>query len=155
MGKTIFLLFGVCLCFAICELLLPGPQGGTRRALHFLLSLTVLVILAAPLATVLGSDFITSAPGLAFEEGEQEAYAQIFEEALQAQSEQDLKSGIAQLLQREYGIAEKNCEILCCFSVGGELLEVRIYLSGAALTTDPLVLKKELEGRLGCPVEVR
>ena len=120
-----------------------------------MLALTVLVILATPLLSFLRTDPFSNALTLDVEEGEMQVYQQIFDDALQAQSAQDLKGGLALLLQHEYGIAEGECEILVFFATDGTLQRVSIYVTGAALTVDPIALQEDLRERLKCPVEVR
>ena len=154
MTQTVFLLFGICLSFGIFELLLPDTAGeGTRRLLRFLLSLTVILVISAPFFSFLQKDvpLLVIQP----EEGELQEYQRIFEDALQTQSEADLKSGLLLLLEREYGIAAKDCSLLVSFGADGSLQHISIYLKGAALTKDPLEIEAELAQRLGCAVEVR
>ncbi|MBQ9778337.1 MAG: hypothetical protein IJW22_05360 [Clostridia bacterium] len=156
MKEGILLLFGICFCFALCELLLPTEgASGTRRLLRFLLSRTVGASLATPLLSFLRSDPFKNGLQLEFEEGEQAVYQEIFENAMQAQSEQDLRAGLALLLQREYGIAKGECEILVFFAADGSLQRICIYVSGVSLTVDPLWLQGELEKRFDCVIEVR
>lgn len=156
MQKELLALFCVCLAAAIGEMLLPGEgKSGTKKAFHFLITLVVLVLILTPFLRLLGNYTSFFEGEIEWEQGEIADYESIFENALTAQSEQDLREGIYTLLASEYGIGREHCEIVIAFDTDGSLRRVSLFLSGAALTQNPKTLEKALSGRLSCTVEVR
>lgn len=156
MQATILTLFGVCLAAGLAELVLPGEEAtGTRRALHFLCALTVLVLLFSPFLRFLFSHKHLSLDELPINEGEITDYETIFAGVLEAQYEKDLHEGLALLLEKEYGIAAEDCEIKTDYRADGSLLRIRIYLRGAAIIHAPEEIEQMLHARFGCIVEVR
>ena len=158
MGNTVLGLFGVGLAAGLAELLLPGEEGkGTKKALALLTTLAVLLLLLRPFVTFLQSERAFSFEGLL---GESEAdvraeYEEIFERAVAAGSERDLREGIYAWLSAEYGIEKEDAYIKISFDDRGALLRVEIYLSGSALLQDPAALGEILGNKLGCETEVR
>ena len=156
MQNGILTLFGVCIALGMGELLLPDEESATsRRLLRFLASLAVILTILTPFVGFLQENKDFTENQLQFEEGDIAHFEQIFEQAVLEQSGEDLKAGLAALLEKEYGIAAQSCEILVYFEPDGALARVSIFLSGEALATDPLELSESLSKRLGCRVEVR
>lgn len=156
MQAEILMLFGVCFTAAIGELLLPqSTQNGTRTALRLLTSLIVLLLILAPFLRILKNQDTLLPSEITEEQADTEEFESIFEKALQAQSEADLKEGLLTLLQKEYGVKENDCQIHVFFDDEGELFRVSLFLSGKALLQDPLTIERDLAERLGCEVEVR
>ena len=156
MQTEILMLFGVCFAAAIGELLLPqSTQSGTRTALRLLTSLIVLLLILTPFLRVLKNRDALLPDKITLEEPSTEEFESLFEKALQAQSEVDLKEGLLSLLQKEYGIKESDCQIHVFFDDEGELYNVSLFLSGKALLQDPTAIERDLAERLGCNVEVR
>lgn len=156
MQKEILALFGVCFAAAVGELLLPATaQLGTRKALRLLTSLLVLLLILTPFLRVLRNQDALFGGEIDIEEPSAKEFETIFENAMQSQSETDLKNGLLSLLQKEYGIKESDCQIFVYFKEGGELQSVSLFLSGDAIKKDPLAIERDLSARLGCEVEVR
>lgn len=157
MNQTIAALSLVGICAALCELLLPqGQAQGTKRALRVLVSLAVLLIILRPFLGFLRSDAtldlgVMSAP----EAAEREAYEEIFESTVAVHMEADFKAQLIALLEEEYGIAAHDVAVHLSFDAVGELCQISIYLSGAALLQDPHALAAALTARLGYQTEVR
>ena len=92
---------------------------------------------------------------IAFEETEKEVFEQIFSDTVNAQGRAEFEQELYALLEREYGLAQKNVTLLVRFDAAGELTGVSVYLSGAGLLQDPATLEDALSQKLGCTVEVR
>lgn len=157
MGNTVLALFGVAFAATLCELLLPGEEGGTKTALRLMVSLAVLLLLARPFLS-----FIGTAPEIAFEELVGETpdesaahYQEIFDRAVREGCAQDLKVGLLAMLAQEYGIAEEDADIYVHFDDEGDLTLIEIYLSGTALLCDPDTVAADIASRLHCETEVR
>ncbi len=156
MQKELFALFCVCLAAAMGEILLPeGAKSGTKRVFHFLITLAVLVLILTPFLRLLGDHSSFLKGEIEWEQQEITDYDDIFENAVNKQSETDLREGLYGLLAREYGIKEEHCQIVIHFDTDGSLRRVSLFLSGAALTQNPKTLEKDLSQRLCCIVEVR
>lgn len=156
MQREILALFGVCLAFAVGELLLPqSASATTRRALRFLVSLVVLLLILAPFKAFLQDNTQFFKGEIAFEEADVHALEEIFEEAVRAQSEQDIIRGLQELLAAEYGIAREDSTVLVSFDTDGTPRRICVFLSGEALTKNPKALERALCERLGITVEVR
>lgn len=156
MQKELFALFCVCLAAAIGEILLPdGAKNGTKKAFHLLVTLTVFLLILTPFLRLLGNHASFLKGDIEWEQGEIADYERIFENAVNGQSEADLREGIYDLLARDYGIKREHCEIVVHFDSDGSLCRVSLFLSGTALTQNPKTLEKDLSGRLSCTVEVR
>ncbi len=156
MTGTILSLFGVCLAAALGELLLPKTaSAGTRKLLHFLTGLLVLVLILTPFLGFLQEHGSFLEGEIAWEEEPKQDFEQIFRDAIKAQSGEDLKEGLYALLATEYGIARKDCSIVILFSGEGDLMHVSVFLSGEALFQNPERLETALQKKLQCTVEVR
>lgn len=157
MGAEVLALFGVAMAAALADMLVPTENGGTRQFLHFLTAMVVLTLLLRPFLAVLGGaeDFLQGEVEWAESEESQEKYEQIFSQAVARRSATELREGLAELLQREYGIHGEDCEIRVKLTEDGALSEVSVFLSGAALLCDPEEIAEDLQVRLGCRVEVR
>ena len=156
MQGTVLALFGAALAAGMAELLLPAEDSGTARLFRFLISLVVLLLILTPFLGFLqeGEDLLLGK--IAFEETESSAKAeQIFADALHAQSKAEFEKRLYVILEKEYGIAQKNATVLSRFDAQGELVGVSVYLSGSAVLQDPDALEKALSERLRCRVEVR
>ena len=156
MQNEILALFGVCIALGMSELLLPGEEnGGTRRLLRFLAALAVFLLILTPFAGFLQKSEELFVKEPLFEEEQTAKFEQVFEQAVLEQSSKDLEAGLLALLEKEYGIEAKNCTVLISFAPDGTLARVSIFLSGAALLSDPEEIELELSERLACTVEVR
>jgi len=156
MQATVFSLFCAALAVGLAELLLPeGSSKGTALLFRFLCSLVILLLILAPFRTFLQKSEALLQGGIQMEESKLTDYEQIFEEAVQSQSEADFKKGLLLLLQTEYGIKKEDVTLLIRFDADGTLSRVCIFLSGAALLQNPDTLARNLNQRLGCAVEVR
>ena len=155
MQSTVLTLFGAALALGTAELLLPAEKGGTAKAFRFLISLILLVTVLSPFLSffqnaqeLFTSELTPQEPGL-------EKYEQIFAQAVNAQSKEDLKEGVYTMLEQDHGIARGNATVLIYLDADGALVKIAIYLHGAALMKDPLALADTLRQKLSCDVEVR
>lgn len=156
MQREILALFGICLAFAVGELLLPqSTSASTKRALRFLTGLAVLLLILTPFRSFLQNSTPFFKGEITFEETDLQAFEEIFEKAVLAQSEQDIIAGIRALLASEYDIEQENCTVLVHFDTDGTPRRICIFLSGEALTHNPETLERTLSERLGITVEVR
>lgn len=155
MSGMILALFGAALATGVAELLLPSEdKNSTVRLFRFLVSLVILLLILTPFLGFLENSENIFKGELSFEEGELADYEQIFEDAVQTQSEADLREGLYDFLDKEYGISKQNATLLIGFDADGALSFVKIYLKGSALTQNPDALSKALRKKLGCTVEV-
>ncbi|MBQ8357815.1 MAG: hypothetical protein IJX39_08440 [Clostridia bacterium] len=158
MGGEILALFGVAFAAALADLLVPGEEkGGTRQFLHFLTALVVLLLLLRPFLSLLGGADGFLQGNLEWEQDEtvKADYEQVFADAVASRSAVELKEGLSDLLQEEFGIAQGDCEITVALSDSGELERVAVFLSGAALLRDPEQIENRLSELFDCTVEVR
>ncbi|MBQ3483373.1 MAG: stage III sporulation protein AF [Clostridia bacterium] len=155
MRAWIISLFAAVLAVSLLELLLPERGGrSTRRYVHLLTALVLLVMLAQPLLSLVrgGSDFLS---GELPEGTVQTDYEAIFRDAVTHRSRQELEKGLHALLLEQYGIATEDATLFFTFDADGTLTQVRVILSGKALLVDPAPIEQELTQRFGCTVEVR
>ena len=153
---TVLALFGAALAAGVAELLLPAEDSGTARLFRFLISLVVLLLILTPFLGFLQESEDLLSGEIAFEEIEIGTDAeQIFADTVHTQSKAEFEERLYVLLEKEYGIAQKNATVLPRFDAQGELVSVSVYLSGSAVLQDPDALEKALSGKLGCRVEVR
>lgn len=156
MQGEILLLFGTALAAGIAELLLPtSEEGGTGKLFRFLISLAVLLIVLSPFLRFLRSGAGMPDVGDMMEETRLEEYEQIFSDAVQAQSKEELEAGLRRFLETEFQISPQNVQISTRFDAAGALVGVDLRLSGTALLKDPAVIEKALREKLNCKVGVR
>ena len=155
MQGTVLSLFGAALATGLAQLLLPEEKSGTARLFRFLISLIVLLLILTPFAGFLRNSTELLKGEIAFEETEKEVFEQIFSDTVNAQGRAEFEQELYALLEREYGLAQKNVTLLVRFDAAGELTGVSVYLSGAGLLQDPATLEDALSQKLGCTVEVR
>ena len=155
MQGTVLSLFGAALATGLAQLLLPEEKSGTAKLFRFLISLIVLLLILTPFAGFLQNGAKLLKGEIAFEEAEKEAFEQIFSDTVNAQGRTEFEKELYALLEREYGLAQKNVTLLVRFDAAGELTGVSVYLSGAGLLQDPATLEDALAKKLGCTVEVR
>ena len=150
-------LFGVCVAAAILELAVPGEErGGTKAMLRLLVVLVVLVLILSPLFSFLRSNDFEEMADIFEEKQELEGhYAEILEKTVANGSAADLSALIAGLLADEYGIAAEDVRVAVTLHDDGTLHRVSVYLSGKALFIEPQEIRRALEEKLGCEVEVR
>ena len=155
MTGWIFSLFCVVLATALVELLMVGEgKKSTRRYLHLLTALVILVMLAQPLLSIArgGEDFLQSKlPEITVETD----YEAIFEQAIAHKSRAELEDGLYRLLESEFGIARTDATLSFSFDDTGALTRVRVTLSGKALLQNPSDMEESLRERFACDVEVR
>ena len=156
MQGAVLSLFGVSLAVSLCELLLPGETANaSKRALRALASLAILLIILTPFVGFLKSGD-TLLPSLELPTEQALAtYEEILRKAVEAQSAEDLSSGIAVLLAEEYCCAADAFAITVQFDDAGDLWAIRVRLSGAGLLLDPAEIEALLRDRFNCAVEVR
>ena len=156
MSEGILSLFGVALGGAIADILLPGkPKGPLRRALGVLVSLTLLLLILRPVMGLIRDEggFLEGViPEIG---GEQTDFEAIFADTVAKRSASELEKGIVQLLERDFGIAERDCAVGVLLDGQGELLSVSVRLSGKGLLVDPRAVEQALGELLNCLVEVR
>lgn len=157
MGAEILSLFGVVLAAVLADLLVPTENGGMRQFLHFLTAMVLLVLLLRPFLSVLGGTESILRGDVQWPQGEENAeeYERIFRQTVTDRSAAELREGLFDMLYREYGIAEENCEIRVQLTKEGELSEISIFLSGSALLHDPEEIECDLREKFECTVEVR
>ena len=158
MKPMILGLFGITLAAAMAELILPAREGrGAKRALRFLTALAVLLVVAAPLTTLLRGEVDLSLAGLAGEEDAalRETYTALFEEAVAEGSAALLAKGIADFLKTEFKIEENHAMVRVFLDTEGNLQRVAVTLSGSALLKNPDEIQRALAEKLACEVEVR
>ena len=150
---------GVGVAAVLADLLVPADEGrGTKRALHTLLALAVLLLLLQPFLGFLRGDHGELPEWVLEEESEAELtaeYEAILQQAVSRGSETELKTGLRQLLQAEYGIAPEDVAISVQLRGDGTLARIELILSGKALLTDPHQLAAAIADKLQCEVEVR
>ena len=155
MSAWILSLFAVVLAVSLLDLLLPEHGGrSTRRYVHLLAALTVLVMLAQPLLSLVqsGSNLFS---GKLPESTVETDYEAVFRDAVTKRSTAELEKGLHALLSEQYGIAQEDATLYFTFDADGTLTQVRVILSGKALLVDPAPIEQELTQRFGCTVEVR
>lgn len=146
-------LFGVVLAAAVADLLLP-EDGGTRRYLHLLTSLAVLVLILNPVAGFLrggvsGFDFSAMAGEASLEE-----YEQVFSNTLDGEGREAFASGVAGLICEHFQL-DRACVEISVEYEGNDPSLVRVRLSGAGLLQDPRGVEAYLRERIGIEAEVR
>lgn len=157
MGGSVLALFGVALAAAVADLLIPAREGGTRRTVHLLTSLVVLLLLLHPFLSFLGSAEALWQGDLSWAESEQSGvdYEKLLTDAVARRSAKELKEGLYALLRDEHDVAREDCELHVALDDTGELVQISVFLSGKALTKDPDEIERTLEQRFACIVEVR
>ena len=158
MSGELLALFGVVLAAAVAELMIPAEgRAGTRSFLHFLTALAVLVLMLHPLFSSLSAaeDLFGGELSWGEETVEEPDYEAVFERAVAARSAVQLRAGLQDMLEREYGGAPESCEIGIVLNEAGELQRITVILSGAALLQDPAEIQSALGELLPCVVEVR
>ena len=156
MSAAVLALFGVVMASAIAEMMIPDGDGGTRRFLHFLAAVAVLVLMLQPFAA-----FVSDADGALVGEvpwgGEdvQEQYEQTFSQAVDDRSAVLLERGLSQMLEVEYGIEAQECEVRVLLDDEGMPQTIYVLLSGKAILRDPDEIREALQVKFGCEVEVR
>ena len=155
MQGTVLSLFGAALAAGLAQLVLPEEKGGAAKLFRFLISLLVLLLILTPFMDFLrnGTELLTG--DIAFEKVDKQVFAQIFSDTVNAQGKTEFEKELYALLEREYGLLQKDVTLLMHFDAAGELSGVSIYLSGAGLLQDPAALEMALAKKLGCTVEVR
>ena len=155
MSSVILSLFGTCLLAGVCEILIPPESNAARRALRTLTALVVLLLILTPFVHFLRNNEGIAFEDLSKEEDAQEDFDEIFKQSLAAQCEQDLESGVLQLLEAEFGIAPTDCTVDAHLNAEGNIAYIRIRLEGKALLLDPTLIQSALAARLDTLVEVR
>lgn len=156
MSGAVLALFGVAVAAAIGELLMPCEEGGTRRFLQFLTALVVLVLILQPFLSLLSSaDGFFSGEVEQEEEDVRAAYEQTFSHAVANRSAEQLKRGLIQMLESEYGIAPEDCEVGVTLDEEGRPQQIRVLLSGKGLLQSPHEIAAGLKEKFNCDVEVR
>ena len=158
MSGAILALFGVVFAAAIVDLLIPGEEkGGTRQFFHFLTAMAVLLLLLSPFLSMLNGadDFLRGEVEWNDEEVQKSDFEKRFSEAIANRSAAQLKQGLQELLQKRYGIAQKDCEVTVLLDGAGELTHIAVRLKGAALLQDPSEIEQYLLEQFSCEVEVR
>ena len=146
-------LFGVVTAAAMVDLLLPEKEGiGTKKYLHILTALAVLLLIASPVFSWL-SRFDGELPPLSLGEVEEGA-EELFQSVLDAEGDAAFREGIARKLCERFEM-KKECLAVAVTYEGREPTLVRVKLSGAALLKDPDKIEVYLEELLGIPAEVR
>lgn len=151
---TVLALFGVVLASSMADLLLPGDKGcGTRKYLHLITSLAVLLLILSPVAAFLrkGADEM---PLLDKADGEEERYQEIFETAMSAGTRSAFREGVAAAVAGEFGFPAENVEVKVLYE-GADPVYVQLRLSGAGLLQDPDEVAAYLGELLQIKVEVR
>ena len=157
MGGSVFALCGVTLALSLCELLLPGEAAsGTKHALRTMGTLAILLILLTPSLGFL-KDAAHSLPELLPDTSDVqiEDFEQIFLDAIEAQSANDLSDGIASLLAVEFGKSEADFTVRVSFFEDGTLQRISVQLQGTALLLDPEAVTAFLGEHFDCFLEVR
>ena len=155
MQGTILALFGATLAAGIAELLLPAEDSGTAKLFRFLISLIVLLLILSPFLGFLQEGEKLLEGELSFEEESDANFEQTFLSTVQIQGKAEFEKGLYAVLERDYGIPQKNVTLLSRFDAQGNLTGVCVYLSGNAILQDPHELQSALSQKLGCTVEVR
>ena len=88
-------------------------------------------------------------------ESEQSDFEAVFADTVARRSASELEAGLVQLLERDFGIAKKDCSVVVTLDGSGALLSVAVRLSGKGLLVDPRAVEQALGELLGCLVEVR
>ena len=152
MKNTLIALIFAVLAASLAEML--APEGGTKRYFRFLVSLLVLLLLGEPLWQSFSKSSFSFDDLLPHEEAAVDFEA-MFEQTADAAGREELRRGIARLLEEQFGIGEGECEIKLSFDGDGmpSLVSVRLY--GGALLKNPREVQDYLAELLDCETEVR
>ncbi len=149
--KTVFALFCVVLAAAMADLLIPADKGaGTKKYLHLLTALAVLLLILSPLVSLLHRG-VDIPPDAAAATPDFEA---VFAAALDAAGKAEFESRLCAALAAEFDAEERNFALSVRYE-GDAPAEVRVVLSGKALTADPRAVEEYLTGLLQIPASVR
>jgi hypothetical protein len=156
MSGAVLALFGVAVAAAVVELLVPPAEGGTRRFLQFLTALAVLVLILRPFLSRLSeTDGLLLGDVDRGDEAMRSEYERIFSEAVESRSAEQLRQGLKQLLEAEYGIEPQDCEVSVTPGEDGMPERILVVLSGKAILRDPDGIEDMLRDKFGCEAEVR
>lgn len=152
--STVLALFGVVMASAMADLLIPADKGcGTRKYLHLVTSLAVLLLILSPIVSFCrqGTDDFWSLP----ENGDTEAaYQALFDGAMNEGGKAAFREGVARSVAGEFHIKQENVGVDVTYE-GEDPVFVRVTLSGAGLLRDPDDIAAYLNELLGIEVEVR
>ena len=149
--KTVFALFCVVLAAAMADLLIPAEHGaGTKKYLHLLTALAVLLLILSPLTAFLRRGGEQALPTAAETPDFEAVFAAALDEAGRAEFEARLRAALVS----EFGGEERDFSLSVRYEEGVPV-EVRAVLSGRALTVDPRAVEEYLTGLLQIPASVR
>lgn len=149
--KTVFALFCVVLAAAMADLLIPADHGaGTKKYLHLLTALAVLLLILSPLTSFLRRGGEQALPTAA----ETPDFEAVFAAALDGAGRAEFEARLRAALAAKFGGEERDFSLSVRYEEGVPA-EVRAVLSGKALTVDPRAVEEYLTGLLQIPVSVR
>ena len=162
MQQYLMSLFVLALCCAVVELLSPeGEGGGIARHIRLLSGLCLLLVALAPAASWAEQGRLPwEALSNALDEwtAQSEASGDIFKERWEAQSEQiDLTVAaetVAEMIEEHFSLAASDCRVMLETDGHGELLEVRVALTGRAIWVDARQIQTMIRDTLGCACTV-
>lgn len=150
--KTVFALFCVVLAAALADLLIPAEKGaGTKKYLHLLTALAVLLLILAPVSSFLRRGGEISLPAAAAAPD----FEAVFAGAAEGAGRAEFEARLGALLAAEFGGSAADYALSVRYDEQGKPAEVRVVLSGKALTTDPRKAEAYLTGLLEIPASVR
>lgn len=158
MKQYLMSLFVLALCCAVVELLSPeGEGGGIARHIRLLVGLCLLCVAIAPLTAYVaqGISPLEALEGAVDEWLDKSEHSgEDFEARWEEQSEAlDLTVAaetVAEMIEEHFSLAAADCRVSLTTDGQGELVEVRVALTGRAIWTDARAIQEMIDELLGC-----
>ena len=156
--RTYFLsVIAVAVFGGICEELLP-EKNAARPHVRLVTGLCVLLVLILPVKDALGSLGALfgslSLEEILGEEGSEEGYESIFDAILSDYTREEAERIIGAELTEALGLREGTCRAEITVGESGELLRVKVFVTGGAVLESPYGIEELVNERYGCPCDV-